>query len=154
MSEELQDGWNQTAPANGSYSINLGSGEMVPGLDFGNARRAEENLTIFGRTYEDSDKDGIMDDDESGLEGWTVNLMQKGEIIKTATTDVNGDYSFIGLKPGEYTLSEKLQDGWNQSSPLNNEHRITLSLQDYSGEADFGNYKIQGGGIDIRDGIH
>ena len=44
----------------------------------------------------------------------------------SAITDANGKYCFCGLGSGYYRVSEVVQPGWNQVSPLPNEFLVTL----------------------------
>lgn len=62
-----QPGTLQTWPR-GAHSVQLGSGENIPGLDFGNARP----VSISGRKWNDTDGDGLEDGSESGLVGRTI----------------------------------------------------------------------------------
>lgn len=55
----------------------------------------------------------INDCTGAGLPGWTINLKDaSGNVIKTAVTDPNGEYSFCGLLPGSYTVCEVMKAGW------------------------------------------
>ena len=63
------------------------------------------------------------------LVGWEVVLEQETnswEEIGRATTDDDGMYCFCGLVSGYYRVYEMVQSGWNQVSPLPNEHFVTL----------------------------
>ena len=94
VAEVLQAGYFQTSlPA--TYSLTTSSGQDVTGLDFGVARGA----SITGELFEDSNQDGSLDGGESGLAGWTIDLLNGGQVAATTVTDVGGDYSFAGLAP-------------------------------------------------------
>ena len=55
--------------------------------------------------WEDSDEDGIQDDDELGIAGVTVVLKNVADaVIATTMTDMNGGYLFSGICPGTYTV--------------------------------------------------
>ncbi|MEL6123629.1 MAG: SdrD B-like domain-containing protein, partial [Bacteroidota bacterium] len=65
--------------------------------------------------WEDIDGDGQQDDDEPGIEGVTVMLLEAdgttmvtedalGNLIRPVTTDENGFYEFINLIPGDYRV--------------------------------------------------
>ncbi len=60
-------------------------------------------------------------------------------------TDANGNYSFVDLAPGTYTVSEVLQTGWKQTAPTPippGNYSITLGeAQDVTGK-DFGNFQL------------
>lgn len=111
-----QDGWIQTAPAGGSYTINLKKGQIAKNKNFGNFKLG----TISGMKYNDLNGNGRKDNGEVGLAGWTINLKGpgiNGPIVSTVT-DTNGNYSFTGLKAGTYTLSEVMQvatPAWRQT---------------------------------------
>jgi len=63
------------------------------------------------------------------LAGWVV-ILEKytspWEEVGRNTTGANGKYCFCGLGDGEYRVSEVVQPGWNQVSPLPNEYLVTL----------------------------
>ncbi len=53
----------------------------------------------------DVDGDGLQDDNESGVENVTVNLLDpNGNVIGTTTTDNTGYYEFRDLLPGDYIV--------------------------------------------------
>ena len=70
--------------------------------DFGYT--SEDNNTIMGTVWPDTDGDGQLA--EAGrFEGVTVELRDEdGNIIQTTTTDINGDFSFTNLPDGIYTV--------------------------------------------------
>ncbi|VVB72322.1 SdrD B-like domain protein [uncultured archaeon] len=85
-------------------------------------------FTIEGIVFNDSDASGAMDNNETGLADWTVNLEQPaGTILKTATTGADGKFSFADLAAGEYTVSEVLQMGWKLISPAEGKTAVTIS---------------------------
>ncbi len=47
-----------------------------------------------------------------GLEGWTIKLTDEFGTTLPTSTDAYGNYSFCGLRPGNYTISEEIEDGW------------------------------------------
>jgi len=55
--------------------------------------------------WEDSDKNGIQDANESGMEGISITLYDKdGNELNSTKTDENGTYEFSNLKNGEYYI--------------------------------------------------
>ncbi len=136
IAELAPTGYVQTAPASGTYSETLGDGETISGLNFGNF----QTVTLGGEVYDDSNADGTLDNGESGLSGWTVNLVNSSSVIvATATTDGNGDYSFSSVGPGTYTVEEVVQSGYAQTSSPASYAETTASGQDVSG-LDFGDF--------------
>lgn len=78
--------------------------------------------SISGQTWNDENGNAIQDTGETGLEGWTIYLddNNNGQLDtgETSTlTDANGNYSFTELTPGNYTVAEVLQSGWEQTYP-------------------------------------
>ena len=65
-----------------------------------------ENYTIFGIAFEDSNKNGQRDDDESRLSNITVKLCdaETQEVINQTTTNAAGEYFFENLSKGEYYI--------------------------------------------------
>ncbi|MCH5186864.1 MAG: hypothetical protein J1F63_00570 [Oscillospiraceae bacterium] len=74
--------------------------ETVTGIGF-----ALKRGSVSGLVWLDKNDNGVMDEGE-GLEG--VSLSRDGDMsagMPEAVTDENGVYSFVGLEPGEYTLT-------------------------------------------------
>jgi hypothetical protein len=69
LREVVQAGWEQTAPAGGSYSVSLTSGQTITGRDFGN-----RSGTITGAKFNDLNGNGVRNPGEPGLGGWTIYL--------------------------------------------------------------------------------
>jgi hypothetical protein len=76
---------------------------------------------ISGTKFNDLNGNGVKDEDESGLPGWTIHLDgtdNSGRPVNlTTTTRSNGAYFFFGIQPGNYTVSEVQQPGWEQTCP-------------------------------------
>jgi uncharacterized repeat protein (TIGR01451 family) len=148
VTEELQDGWRQTYPGrDGSHSVTLDD-EDASEIGFGN-RGA---LSISGAKWHDLNGDRVWDGDELGLSGWTIELRNpQGALVASTTTNANGAYSFDNLVPGDYTVSEVQQTGWQQTAPAGGEYLITLpDPQGGDGCAthkDFGNQQL--GDLDV-----
>jgi protocatechuate 3,4-dioxygenase beta subunit len=73
-----------------------------PTLDFGfNAVLA----SLGDRVWIDSNRDGRQDADELGVAGVRVELVDAGgSVLKTTTTDADGNYRFVDLNPGTYSV--------------------------------------------------
>ncbi|CAN5478827.1 hypothetical protein BH11PSE11_BH11PSE11_21580 [soil metagenome] len=101
---------------------NGGGGEISgsPGNDF-----AEIVLSsIAGTVFLDQNNNGIKNGADAGISGVTINLTGYSygpngidnagggddvAVSLSSTTNVNGDYSFAGLSPGRYTVTEPTQ---------------------------------------------
>lgn len=70
--------------------------------------------SIGGMVWNDEDGDGMMGDDEAGVEG--VTIMLSGEHMNTTSvetmTSADGTYTFDDLESGFYTVVRKPVDGW------------------------------------------
>lgn len=98
----------------------------------------KQNLLIQGAVFADSNVNGKMDDNETGLANWTVNLEQpSGKVISSAATSENGGYGFYALMPGEYSVVEVLNMGWASTMPSNGSY--TINITDNTTGLDFGN---------------
>lgn len=125
VTETQQNGWTQTAPAGGSYNFNLGAGVNRPNVDFGNTQRVPPRpARICGVKFNDLNGNGVRDNGEPGLGDWTILLGGAAEL--TTTTDKEGNFCFLALKPGTYKVGEAQQDGWTQTAPASGSYNITL----------------------------
>lgn len=96
--------------------------------------------SVSGFVYNDENDNGIMDDGEEKLSGWTLNLTNSqttGEPINI-TSDASGGFSFSGLCGGEYTLSAVEKTEWTITTPMNNLYEIILLNGDSMTEKSFG----------------
>ena len=136
VSETSQEGWTQTAPGGqGTYNVPLSAGQDSTNNDFGNFKYGR----ISGYKFEDTNSNGIWDDNEYELSEWTINLFN-GESTSTTDTDEDGYYEFSGLSAGEYTVSEELQPGWVQTTPSPTPtYSITVLSGTDSQQNNFGN---------------
>jgi hypothetical protein len=88
----------------------------------------QPKFTIEGIVYDDAEGNGLMDNNETGMANWTVNLEQPaGTVINTATTDATGKFAFADLAAGEYIVSEVLQMGWNMIAPADGKIPVVIT---------------------------
>ena len=110
--------------------------------------------SFSGTKFEDKNGNGIMDPDEPGLEGWTINLISGDTVVATATTGPDGNYSFTGILPGAYAVEEVSQDGWSRTYPGPFGIHVVTLVSDVPGpnNIDFGNVRTAGfGGMKFED---
>jgi hypothetical protein len=72
----------------------------------------------------------VVDNNQTGLAGWTMNLTKDGAVVNSVATAGDGKFAFSDLAAGEYTVSELLMDGWNVVSPA--EGTAAVSITDVS----------------------
>ena len=60
---------------------------------------------LSGDVWHDGDHDNTPDDTERRLEGWTVDLLLDGQLVRTTTTDADGFYVFTNVQPN-YTAGQ------------------------------------------------
>ena len=117
VTETLEDGWTNTTPL--SQDVTVVDGQTAS-VWFGNIPVPDDpeegDLIVY--KFHDLDEDGEYDDGEPMLEGWEFTLSIDGSDIDSGLTDENGELLFEGLEPGEYTVTETLEDGWTNTTPL------------------------------------
>ncbi|MES2971227.1 MAG: SdrD B-like domain-containing protein [Patescibacteria group bacterium] len=153
LNEVLLAGWTQIF---GPSTFSLTAGQTATDKDFGNF----QNGGISGFKWNDINGNGVFDNGEPKLSGWTINLYRDSDDVDTipeqlfasTVTDVNGNYSFTNLSPLPnrfYGVCEVQQANWTQTFPAANAcHSIEL---DQSGETNTNtNFGNQGrGGIQV-----
>ena len=97
---------------------------------------------IHGTKWNDLDGDGVQDPGEPGLADWSIMLDQgnDGTFDLVSSTDVDGNYWFTNLIPGEYLVAEELEPGWVQTFPDGDgSHIVNLAEGQIVTDIDFGN---------------
>lgn len=79
---------------------------------------ADTKARIYGRKIWDLNCNGRVDPGDTPQAGWTINLTDPAGATTTTVTDALGNYVFANLNPGNYTVSETMQAGWNPSSSV------------------------------------
>ena len=103
--------------------------------------KAENNFgerlgSISGQVWFDADKDGIKDAGETTGIPTTITITNgAGVVVATGTTNPDGTYSFGGLPPGNYTVTETQPTGYGSSTT--NAVAVTLNAVSVTG-VDFG----------------
>jgi cyclophilin family peptidyl-prolyl cis-trans isomerase len=93
-----------------SQSITVTAGHTTTSVVFG------ELPSISGTVFTDTNGNGTLDSGETGVSGRTVFINQDGSgtadgTNPQATTDTNGNYYFLGLAAGNYSLTEVIPTG-------------------------------------------
>ncbi|MEM7390756.1 MAG: SdrD B-like domain-containing protein, partial [Verrucomicrobiota bacterium] len=117
--------------------VTLISSEMSNSNDFLDAQPG----TICGTVLVDEDADGLFDlEDTNGIDAVIVVLTDGGGMpLATNMTDIDGDYCFTNLPPGNYIVTEMDPPGFNSSGDTGgtNDNMIPVPLT--SGEDSTGN---------------
>lgn len=125
---------NTYVPFCGDYNID--NGEECDDGPAGSATCSSECKTI--ELCEASIKGKKLDyATEAGLSDWEIVLFNgNGLFMASTTTNSFGDYEFANLCKGTYTVSEILQDGWTQMSPLDPDYHTVILTGNDSLETD------------------
>ncbi|MEA3357269.1 MAG: SdrD B-like domain-containing protein, partial [Patescibacteria group bacterium] len=116
-----------------AVSIDLEEGENVT-CTYTNERLPG---SISGYKWNDLNGNGVWDQGEPGLPGWTIIL--GGDATDSTTTAQDGSYLFTNLNPGDYTVSETQQNNWIQTYPTGNLHNVNLVAGQNVTDVNFGN---------------
>jgi hypothetical protein len=96
----------------------LSPGEQVWCCKFGNVKLGEIN----GIKFLDLNMNRVRDNGEAYLDGWTIYLdgvLVNGTVVhKQTVTSNGGKWSFTGLLPGTYKVSEEDRYGWHATTPM------------------------------------
>ena len=138
------DAGDSDTTVDNSISVTTGPGESDMDNDF-----VEEKLaSISGSVLEDTDNDGIGD---RPLPGVTVELRDAaGNLVATQVTGPNGEYEFLNIPPGNYTLVQVQDPGFVDVSdedgspdpdggndPVDNEIPVVLTAGENDDDNDF-----------------
>ncbi len=146
-------GWEQTYPADdGCHTVTVGIDQDSTDNDFGNI----EVVDISGMKYHDKNRNGVKDEGEFGLSGWTITATpivdscndgcweEDTDNMKTTTTDSDGNYVFHikNSETGTWRIAEVNQSAWTQTAPTDPSYYDTqVSIGDPSTGNNFGNWK-------------
>jgi hypothetical protein len=100
----------------GRGTVDLADGASVTDIDFGYRPTVSGGVSTLGGTIWLDDGDGVLQTGEPGIQGVTVELwldnngngtIEPGtdNLVRTTTTDANGNYQFLGLPPGDYIVN-------------------------------------------------
>ncbi len=93
--------------ANGmTDTIFLSEGEHQRNVDAGLVVVDPGTASLGDTVWYDTNKNGVLDNGESGAKGVTVKLINpvNGAVLATTTTDANGNYLFDNLDAGDYQV--------------------------------------------------
>ncbi|HHC5075202.1 TPA: SdrD B-like domain-containing protein, partial [Staphylococcus aureus] len=109
-----KQGNNEELDSNGLSSVITVNGKDNLSADLG-IYKPKYNLGDY--VWEDTNKNGIQDQDEKGISGVTVTLKdESGNVLKTVTTDADGKYKFTDLDNGNYKLEFTTPEGYTPTT--------------------------------------
>lgn len=126
---ESREGWSLSGKDNtssDSIAIFLQAGGNASGLDFGYTLDSivgqSQSSSISGSVFNDLNFDGLIQNGEVALAGVTVFLDINGNEVRDfneprTVSGPTGDYSFVNLGKGSYSVRVSLENGIDQTSP-------------------------------------
>jgi hypothetical protein len=89
---------------------------LTPSLVWGNYIKG----SIHGFKFEDVDGDGVRDEGEGPMAGVTFELVDVAGTVSEQVTNADGEFWFVGLAPGAYTVREvdDPNDNFDPTTPL------------------------------------
>ncbi|NCQ19760.1 MAG: hypothetical protein GW805_15710, partial [Ignavibacteria bacterium] len=76
-----------------------------------------QKASLGDKVWYDSNKNGIQDVNENGVQGVVVSLYDcSSSFVKSTTTDGNGEYFFADLLPGDYKVKFNLPPTYSFST--------------------------------------
>jgi protocatechuate 3,4-dioxygenase beta subunit len=145
--EIVPQGFTRTVPADGFYDVTVTAGQSVGERIFGNRRVEEPRLaSIRGVVFSDLDADGLRDDGEPGLGGWTLYIDAdkdgvKDEGEKWTKSNADGRYTFEGLAVGAYRVREVVVEGFTLTRPRDGFYDVILAAGQAANDRHFGNHR-------------
>ncbi len=118
LQETNLDGYVSTT--DDEVDISLTAPGQLRSVDFGDRKAG----SIEGTVFSDDNGNRVQDEEEQGIPGVTITLLQGSSTISTTTTAGDGTYVFDPVWMGEYTLQETNPEGYNSTT----EDEVDLSL--------------------------
>lgn len=127
----------------GTYSVSVTDANSCS--TSGSGKLVYKTATLSGRKFYDANANGL-DDDNQVVAGVEITLVGGGITLKTLTLQ-DGSYTFTGLLPGNYTVSETVPVGWMNTTPIS--QTVTVGCDPVTG-INFGNLRLgKGGGLTL-----
>ena len=98
--------------------------------------------TIEGWVFDDLNRDGHRDSEESGLSAWTATLTDAKGTPRTTISDAGGTYRFENVEQGAYRISVQSPRGWRPTLPEEGSYAVTIAGPPER-KFDFGFVKMQ-----------
>jgi serine-aspartate repeat-containing protein C/D/E len=140
--EVQQPGWIQTTPNPGAIDI-TGNTNAV-GVNFGNNFPTG---SISGFKFNDLNSNGVNEPTEPRVANWPIYIDTNNNNVRdpnepSTLTNAQGNFSFINLSPGIYSVREVPQPGFRQTTP--NPTPIAVGNGTNATNLSFGNVLVTG----------
>ncbi|MEL7038204.1 MAG: Ig-like domain-containing protein [Cyanobacteria bacterium J06592_8] len=109
--------------------INVGE-ELVPDINFGfEPVTPPTGQPVTGTVFLDNDGDDADSDEEPGIAGITVRLLDVNQAeVATATTDADGNYEFPNIDDGSYTVQVETTDTDLNGATLGTNNDVAINV--------------------------
>jgi hypothetical protein len=143
----VQSGVNETDNISGNPNANVNA----PIFGYGTSATSSADrftfgafvpVSVSGNVFNDLNGDGAQQAGEGGLSGWTVDLMSGSTVVKSATTDANGNYSISGIGAGSYTVKEVVQGNYLETGPSGGSYNFTAASGVNVSNDNFGDFLV------------
>ncbi|MFA6392277.1 MAG: SdrD B-like domain-containing protein [Patescibacteria group bacterium] len=94
--------------------------------DCAEGEKCEDTGTIQIKKFLDQDRDGVHDTNEALLPNWHFTIVN-GAYSTQGATNSQGILTLLDMPLGTYQVTETLQDGWHNSTPLTQNAVVTLN---------------------------
>lgn len=140
VTETLPPGWQASTPISSGPHDLLSGQNLGLGWVFSNFRPAQ----VSGTKFNDLNQNGIRDSGEPGVAGVVIILDGTdgggNPVNQPTATDADGNFFFIDLVPGVYTVTEVVPANWEPTTPTSSGPHGLISNQVLGLGDVFGNY--------------
>ncbi|MBF2056431.1 MAG: carboxypeptidase regulatory-like domain-containing protein [Cyanobacterium sp. T60_A2020_053] len=114
------------APNDSLINVTISTGQTSSGNNFVDERKG----IISGTILNDANGDNEFDSGDTPISGVTLELLNGTNVIATATTDGDGDYSFEGIENGNYTIRQTQPANFDSVKEIdgNNDNLIAVTV--------------------------
>lgn len=138
VTEIQKNGWTSTTGLN--RNIKISNGNVV--ILFGNKRIVTpptQKFQVEAVKFEDVNGNAVHDSSEALLSGWDIRLEGNG-VKQEYLTNGEGTIVFRDLPAGTYQVTELMQTGWKNVTPIT--QNVTVNKDNPLGYVEFGNQKL------------
>lgn len=99
---------------------------------------------VSGVKWDDRNSNGVQDEAEAGIAGWTISAKDQDEngALLSTTTDATGYYEFDLALEGNWKVSEEMRADWNQVAVVQNGEVVQATDSVRSCEFDYNTDEI------------